>query len=362
MHGALIRGCGLLCLTIAAFGALMLARPPIALPDVDPAATDDQSRHELIRRVLLGDIGVFRSPAVTTWLKPYEIATPAMEPSIAAGDYVLADRLAYRSAPPGRGDIVVFQPTEAARRSCGVPAGPPFVKRVVGVAGDQVTVRAGHTLVNGEESVVTGAVAPDSDVEFAPVPADSLLVLGDKGPSSCDSHEWREGVMRAPFVPLANVIGRVEAIYHPRDRVGFLLPGGGLERVDAGASPAAARFDFILALGDSLRRVVGPLEELRACATHRACHAVPGSLTSARLALARALGAEVRRLRGRARALGDRCTHSAGTRVLRDLSRDRRALLRRRPAVLGSRGLVERVGRRYRVALLTTTRCSLRAV
>ena len=74
---------------------------------------------------------------------------------------------------------------------------------MIGLPGDKVEVRAdGTTLVNGKPFVVEKALRPNYRMSFPVVPADSLLVLGDNRPGSCDSHQWRDtDGTPAPFVP-----------------------------------------------------------------------------------------------------------------------------------------------------------------
>ena len=152
--------------------------------------------------------------------KPYEIPTGSMEPTIHAGDRIIANRLIYTVRDIERGDIIVFDPTPSAARSCGETQGDiPFVKRVIGLPGDQVVVtRDGQTLVNGQPFVVEKAVPPDYTATFPVVPPDRLLVLGDNRSGSCDSHKW----MPDPFVPEENVIGQAEITYWPLGSVRFL--------------------------------------------------------------------------------------------------------------------------------------------
>ena len=159
--------------------------------------------------------------------KPYQIPTPSMDPTIAPGDRVIANRLIYKFRDPKRGDIIVFQPTDSARQKCDAPDPEvPFVKRVIGLPGDHVEVIAGKpdVLINGKPYV-----APRADInplqgesESLPsrsfdVPPDSLFVLGDNRQFSCDSHQWPE-----PFVPLDRVIGQAEVTYWPLSHVKFL--------------------------------------------------------------------------------------------------------------------------------------------
>ena len=202
--------------------------------------------------------------------KPYEIPTGSMYPTIKEHDRIIANRLIYRFRDIQRGDIVVFEPPQAAKDTCseGVGEDVPFVKRVIGLPGDvvevrQVRVREGEaavrryrdaprpdefdpenpnaevlreevvppgeltyrTFVNGEEFVVEDALTPDYEMAFPEVPADSLLVLGDNRSGSCDSHQWGEGGAGGPprpFVPQSAVIGQAEITYWPIGHITFL--------------------------------------------------------------------------------------------------------------------------------------------
>lgn len=158
--------------------------------------------------------------------KPYEIPTESMVPTIQANDRIIANRLIYRFRDIERGDIIVFDPPRAATRTCGDAGGGtvPFVKRVIGLPGDKVEVRAdGTTLVNGTPFVVKRALRPNYRMSFPVVPPDSILVLGDNRPGSCDSHQWRDvNGNLAPFVPQDSVIGQAEITYWPLSHLGFL--------------------------------------------------------------------------------------------------------------------------------------------
>lgn len=150
--------------------------------------------------------------------KPYAIPTGSMVPTIQANDRIIANRVIYRVRDIERGDIIVFNPTESAGRSCRGQGDIPFVKRVIGLAGDMVEVRGGTTYVNGEEFVVEGAITPSYEIRWQRVPEDHLLVLGDNRPTSCDSHLWQPD----PFVPRDAVIGQAEVTYWPPASITFL--------------------------------------------------------------------------------------------------------------------------------------------
>lgn len=156
--------------------------------------------------------------------KPYEIPTESMDPTIRPGDRVIANRLIYHFRDISRGDIVVFHPTDVARQECepGSTSSTPFVKRVIGLPGDQVQLLAGTSdvRVNGAVFAVPAADIndpPRPDHETFTVPAGKIFVLGDNRRHSCDSHLWPD-----PYVPLSRVIGQAEVTYWPLRHVTFL--------------------------------------------------------------------------------------------------------------------------------------------
>jgi signal peptidase I len=151
--------------------------------------------------------------------KPYEIPTESMVPTIKANDKIIANRLIYRFRDIERGDIIVFTPPPSARATCGEPMGDvPFVKRVIGLAGDRVEVRGGVTYVNGTPFVVKAARRPSYTMPPVDVPKGQLFVLGDNRDGSCDSHQWTP----SRFVPTSSVIGEAEITYWPLDHIAFL--------------------------------------------------------------------------------------------------------------------------------------------
>jgi signal peptidase I len=151
--------------------------------------------------------------------KPYEIPTESMVPTIKANDRIIANRLIYRFRDISRGDVIVFEPTDSAKATCGdVQSDVPFVKRVIGLPGDHVEVRNGQTIVNGKVFTVSEARVPTyPPVTFPVVPPGKILVLGDNRNESCDSHQWPD-----PFVPEDNVIGQAEVTYWPLSHLKFL--------------------------------------------------------------------------------------------------------------------------------------------
>ncbi|MDH3346401.1 MAG: signal peptidase I [Kiritimatiellaceae bacterium] len=63
-----------------------------------------------------------------------------------AGDYILVNRMKYNFMRPKRGDIVVFDAKEVTRDAY-------YIKRLVGMPGETISVAPPYLLVNGEQAV-----------------------------------------------------------------------------------------------------------------------------------------------------------------------------------------------------------------
>ncbi len=126
----------------------------------------------------------------------------SMEPNLYAGDFVLVNKAIYFfNKLPKLGDVVVFRyPLN--------PDATPYIKRVIGLPGNEVRIDSGKVYVNGvllnEPYLDQGTTRGGTWI----VPENQLFVMGDNRANSSDSRTWG-------FVPMENVIGRAELIYWP---------------------------------------------------------------------------------------------------------------------------------------------------
>jgi signal peptidase I len=135
----------------------------------------------------------------------------SMAPRIHDGDRILIDHLSYVFGQVQRGDIVVLK----------YPLDPSvdYIKRIVGLPGDDVVLEDGEVWVNGQridEPYVTQA-DPFARVRVHVKPA-HYFVLGDNRPRSCDSRDFG-------LVPQDYIRGRVEVRVWPPERLGTIDEG-----------------------------------------------------------------------------------------------------------------------------------------
>lgn len=160
--------------------------------------------------------------------QPFDVRSGSMRPTLDVGDYIAVSKLAYRTRPPVRGDVVVFY-SQAQHEN--------YIKRIVGMPGERVWLRGGVVFVDGralpqrrtrvawtdcgmpkpcradvvEERVPGGRSYRTLD--FGPmvldnmpelrVPAGSYFVLGDNRDDSLDSREPDFG-----FVARGDIVGQ----------------------------------------------------------------------------------------------------------------------------------------------------------
>ncbi|MEZ5462183.1 signal peptidase I [Dokdonella sp.] len=197
--------------------------------------------------------------------EPFKIPSGSMMPTLLVGDFILVNKFAYglrlpvlnnrivEIGEPQRGDVVVFRYPgfQCERDGKPIRSGNPcfeayapvpkqdYIKRIVGLPGDEITYRNKIIYVNGQEipqTYVGPYIGPsengrnlseaqvkdemlsaeahrmmtmphDSGHEGTwRVPEASYFVMGDNRDSSADSRYWG-------FVPEANLVGRAIVIW-----------------------------------------------------------------------------------------------------------------------------------------------------
>jgi signal peptidase I len=167
--------------------------------------------------------------AIQTFVaQPFQIEQQSMENTLMPSQYVLVDKLSPHFDGYHRGDIVVFNPPPSWVKD---PSGAPYIKRVIGMAGDTVDIHDGRVFVNGtaldEPYVFEGQPTEPADAtkHSWTLTTGQLFVLGDHRADSQDSRVFGA-------IDSSAVIGRAWLRYWPLDQFGLI-------RAAATASPAA---------------------------------------------------------------------------------------------------------------------------
>ena len=133
------------------------------------------------------------------------IAGNSMNDTLVSGDVVLIERFAYRGASPERGDVV----------ECRFPGrADTYVKRVIGLPGDEVVFADNQLTVNGQPVREPYVSSATEDYAIL-LPEDAYLVLGDNRAVSYDSRMEDMGPIGAD-----DFLGRARWILWPPARIG----------------------------------------------------------------------------------------------------------------------------------------------
>jgi signal peptidase I len=176
---------------------------------------------------LIAETAVFVFFVLTFVVQAFQIPSGSMIPKLLVGDFLLVNKMAYvrplfsiegallPQKQIQRKDIIVFKwPGDLTK---------DYVKRVIGLQGDKVEIRAKQVYINDAPMDELYKIHRDSQAyskgdarhhdlairdNYGPVvvPQGHLFVMGDNRDDSADSRTWG-------FVPLANIKGRPWVIY-----------------------------------------------------------------------------------------------------------------------------------------------------
>lgn len=128
-----------------------------------------------------------------------EVPTGSMKNTIMEEDRIVALRTSYWFDKPERGDIVVFRYPDD-------PTGETlFVKRIMGVGGDELYMEDGILYRNGE-ALEESYIMEEMQGDFGPitVPEEMYFMMGDNRNDSLDSRAWDN-----KFVEEGEILGKV---------------------------------------------------------------------------------------------------------------------------------------------------------
>ncbi|MBU0974702.1 signal peptidase I [Patescibacteria group bacterium] len=152
------------------------------------------------------------------FMQPHQVNGSSMDPTFKSGDYVLTDKISYRTGDPQRGDVIVFHaPPEAG---CPTGTGCDFIKRIIAVPGETVAVHDKSVYINGKKldelylpsdyETIEGKFISGRTVTIGP---NEYFALGDNRSHSSDSRVWGP-------VDKSEIVGKAFFRYWPMTQVG----------------------------------------------------------------------------------------------------------------------------------------------
>lgn len=156
-------------------------------------------------------------------MQPHQVNGRSMYPTFNSGDYLLTNKVTYRTGDPQRGDIVVFHAPEQA--SCPTGTGCDFIKRILAIPGDTIALYDNAFFVNGEKlnepyipsdfKTLPGKFIEGRTVTMGP---NEYFVSGDNREYSSDSRVWGP-------IGKEDIVGKAFLRYWPTSEFGWVEQG-----------------------------------------------------------------------------------------------------------------------------------------
>lgn len=190
---------------------------PFAKKKTEVIEETESKQHPLTEIVQFSLIAILIVVPIRMFVaQPFIVSGASMENTFQSGEYLIIDQVTYRLGNPSRSDVVVFR----------YPKDPSkfFIKRVIGIPGDTVTIEDGSVTISNEE-FPDGIKLDEPYVKSmndAPFFEEELgdreyFVMGDNRDKSSDSRSW--GVLQEE-----RIVGRAYIRLFPPQEVDF-LPG-----------------------------------------------------------------------------------------------------------------------------------------
>lgn len=149
-------------------------------------------------------------------MQPHQVKGSSMFPTFKDKEYLLTDKVTYKTRAPMDGDVIVFKAP--------INENFDFIKRIIATPGQTVSVKDGHVFVDGnmldefylpkEYTTAPGQFLLEG--ESYTVQDNEVMAFGDNRDHSSDSRDWGP-------VPYKNIIGRVFFRYWPTSVAGFVM-------------------------------------------------------------------------------------------------------------------------------------------
>ncbi|CEH29858.1 hypothetical protein AM501_18765 [Aneurinibacillus migulanus] len=134
---------------------------------------------------------------------PYVVEGISMYPTLEDHERIVVNKWIYQMKSPSYGDVIVLHANDRE----------DYIKRIIGVGGDELELRNGTLYRNGsivDEPYINEITLGEFDK--IKVPPDSYFVMGDNRNRSMDSRE-------IGFISQSSIVGRAEFIFYPFRKV-----------------------------------------------------------------------------------------------------------------------------------------------
>ncbi len=149
-------------------------------------------------------------------MQPHQVKGSSMFPTFKDKEYLLTDKVTYKTREPMDGDVVVFKAP--------INESFDFIKRVIATPGQTVMIRDGKVFLDGEmldefylpAEYTTSPGQFLHDGEEYTVQEGEMMAFGDNRDHSSDSRDWGP-------VPYRNIVGKVFFRYWPSNVAGLVM-------------------------------------------------------------------------------------------------------------------------------------------